>query len=212
MNAVRDAAWTTDQMGRVRLAPEGLYGRAKMLALLRRTGHPQASPGSVDRAMRALGLSGVRRGRPVRTTVAGKDGVRAGALLNRDFTAVAPNTVWVTDFTYVRTWSGFVYVAFIVDVFAQRIVAWHAQNTKHTSLVMTPLRMALRCQVAAPAGRSTASHSNPSPTASSKRSHATGPSPQRQPKHRTSEPQKFGATSGHRRHGYWKALANFRSS
>ncbi len=143
MDAVRAAAWATDHQGRVRLSPEGLYGRAKMLALLRRTGHAGASPGAVDRAMRALGLSGVRRGRPVRTTVAGKDGRRAGDLLNRDFTAEAPNTVWVTDFTYVRTWSGFVYVAFIVDVFAQRIVAWHAQSTKHTSLVMTPLRMAI---------------------------------------------------------------------
>ena len=143
MDAVRSAAWTTDHQDRVRLAPEGLYGRAKMLALLHRTGHPTATPGAVDRAMRALGLSGVRRGRPVRTTVAGKDGARAGDLLNRDFTAEAPNTVWVTDFTYVRTWSGFVYVAFIVDVFAQRIVSWHAQSTKHTSLVMTPLRMAI---------------------------------------------------------------------
>ena len=54
-----------------------------------------------------------------------------------------PNRTWVTDFTYVRTWAGFVYVAFIVDVFAQRIVAWHAATTKQTDLVMIPLRMAL---------------------------------------------------------------------
>lgn len=55
----------------------------------------------------------------------------------------ASNRVWVTDFTYVRSWAGFVYVAFIVDVFAQRIVAWHASTSKATDLVMTPLRMAV---------------------------------------------------------------------
>jgi len=64
-------------------------------------------------------------------------------LLDRDFTAAAPNRTWVTDFTYVRTWAGFTYVAFIVDVYAQRITAWHAATTKHTDLVMIPLRMAL---------------------------------------------------------------------
>ena len=57
--------------------------------------------------------------------------------------ATAPDRVWVTDFTYVRTWAGWVYVAFILDVFSQRIVAWHAQTNKHVDLVMIPLRMAL---------------------------------------------------------------------
>ena len=83
----------------------------------------------------------VRKG--IRTTIPSKDGKRAGDLLDRDFTAPAPNRVWVTDFTYVRTWAGWVYVAFIVDVFAQRIVAWHAATNKETDLVMIPLRMAL---------------------------------------------------------------------
>jgi transposase InsO family protein len=69
--------------------------------------------------------------------------MRAGDLLDRDFTAAAPNRTWVTDFTYMRTWAGFTYVAFIVDVYAQRIVAWHAATTKQTDLVMIPLRMAL---------------------------------------------------------------------
>jgi transposase InsO family protein len=142
-NAVREAAWTTGADGVRRLAPEGLYGRRKMTALLRRTSAPQASAGAVDRAMRALGLSGVRRGKAVRTTVPGKDGSRAGDLLDRNFTAPAPNRVWVSDFTYVRTWAGFSYVAFIVDVFAQKIVAWHAATTKTTDLVMTPLRIAI---------------------------------------------------------------------
>lgn len=93
--------------------------------------------------MRSLGLSGVRRDKGIRTTIPAKDGRRAGDLLDRDFTASAPNRVWVTDFTYVRTWAGFVYTSFIVDVFAQRIVAWHVGSTKHTDLVMVPLRMAL---------------------------------------------------------------------
>ncbi|MGE9783436.1 IS3 family transposase [Janibacter sp. G368] len=143
MDAVREIAWSLDRHGRRKLTPEGLYGRRKMTAYVRRTVIADASLGSVDRAMRALGLSGVRRDKGVRTTIPAKDGVRAGDLLDRDFTAPAPNRVWVTDFTYVRTWAGFTYVAFIVDVYAQRIVAWHAATTKHTDLVMIPLRMAL---------------------------------------------------------------------
>jgi putative transposase len=152
LDAVRDLAWRTEkcldhrtgELGAVRrLAPEGLYGRRKMTALVRRKRLPDASAGAVDRAMRVLGLSGVRRDKGIRTTIPAKDGRRAGDLLDRDFSAPAPNRVWVTDFTYVRTWAGFVYVAFIVDVFAQRIVAWHAATSKHTDLVMTPLRMAI---------------------------------------------------------------------
>lgn len=142
-NAVRDIAWSIDERGRRRLTPEGLYGRRKMTALLRRTTMPEVSAGAVDRAMRTLGLVGVRRDKKLRTTIPAKDGKRAGDLLDRDFTAPAPNRTWVTDFTYVRTWAGFVYVAFIVDVFAQRIVAWHAATSKETDLVMTPLRIAL---------------------------------------------------------------------
>jgi len=143
VDAVRSAAWTTDAHGRRKMTPEGLYGRRKMTWLLRRTTVPGASAGSVDRAMRTLGLSGVRRDKGIRTTIPSKDGKRAGDLLDRDFTAPAPNRVWVTDFTYCRTWAGWVYVAFIVDVFAQRIVAWHAATNKETELVMVPLRMAL---------------------------------------------------------------------
>jgi transposase InsO family protein len=97
----------------------------------------------VDRAMRVLGLVGVRRDKGTRTTIPAKDGIRAGDLLDRDFSTPVPNLVWVTDFTYCRTWAGFVYVAFILDVFAQRIVAWHASTSKATDLVMIPLRMAL---------------------------------------------------------------------
>lgn len=143
MDAVRATAWTTKPDGHRKLTPEGLYGRRKMTAYVHRRGLPEASFGAVDRAMKALGLNGVRRDKGIRTTIPAKDGVRAGDLLDRDFTAPAPNLVWVTDFTYVRTWAGFCYVAFIVDVFAQKIIAWHAQINKQTDLVMIPLRMAL---------------------------------------------------------------------
>lgn len=124
-----------------RPTPESLYGRRKMTALLRRRGLAVAHC-TVDRLMGEHGWCGARRGRAHRTTIPGKDGVRAGDLLNRDFRAEAPNRVWVADFTYVRTWAGFVYVAFVVDVFAQRIVGWHAMTSKPTELVMVPLRMA----------------------------------------------------------------------
>lgn len=127
MNAVRQAAWTVDADGPLagvrRLTPEGLYGRRKMTALIQRI-LPAASPGSVDRAMKALGINGIRRAKGVRTTIPGKDGKRAGDLLTRDFTACAPNRTWVMDFTYCRTWAGFTYVSFIVDVFAQKILDW----------------------------------------------------------------------------------------
>ena len=117
-------AWAINPAtGLVQMTPEGLYWRRKWVALLRRQhGLAGTSRGTVDRAMRTLGLEGIRRVKNVRTTLPGADGNRAGDLLNRDFTAPAPNRVWVTDFTYVRTWAGFVYVAFVVDVFAQRIV------------------------------------------------------------------------------------------
>lgn len=140
-DVVRSLAWTTDAHGQRKMTPEGLYGRRKMTAAVRRR-LPSASAGSVDRAMRALGLCGIRRSKGVRTTVPAKDGKRAADLLDRDFTAPAPNHVWVMDFTYCTTWAGFVYVAFVVDVFAQMIVGWHAQTSKETGLVTTPLRMA----------------------------------------------------------------------
>ena len=131
-----------DALLATRGTPEGLYGRRKMTAHLRRQGLVVAQC-TIDRLMRDLGMNGVRRGKKVRTTIPARDGHRAGDLLDRDFTATAPNTRWVADFTYVRTWAGFAYVAFVVDVFAQRIVGWHAATTKVTDLVLTPLRIAM---------------------------------------------------------------------
>ncbi len=132
-------ALRVDEQGRP--TPESLYGRRKMTALLRRRGLNVAHC-TVDRLMGEHGWNGVRRGRAHRTTIPGKDGTRAGDLLGRDFHAEAPNRVWVTDFTYVRTWAGFSYVAFVVDVFSQMIVGWHAMTTRPTDLVLVPLRMA----------------------------------------------------------------------
>ena len=103
VNAIGDIAWTINADALWVLAAECLYGRRKMTAYLRRTTMPTVSSGAVDRAMRILGLSGVRRDKAIRTTIPAKDGKRAGDLLDRDFTADVPNQVWVTDFTYRRS-------------------------------------------------------------------------------------------------------------
>ena len=122
--------------------PEGLYGRRKMTAHLRRQGL-DVSKRRVDRLMRQEGLAGLVRGRGVRTTIQDKHADRAPDLLDRDFTAVRPNRRWVADFTYVRTWGGFVYVAFVIDCYSRAIVGWHAASTKQTPLVTSALRMGL---------------------------------------------------------------------
>ncbi len=96
------------------MAPEGLCGRRKMTVFLRRTAIPDPAAGAVDRAMRSLGLEGARRATEVRTAIPAADGERAGDLLDRDYTAPAPNRAWVTDCTCVRTGAGFVDVAFIL--------------------------------------------------------------------------------------------------
>ncbi|GAB4098656.1 hypothetical protein GCM10028789_08190 [Sinomonas halotolerans] len=123
-------------------SPESMYGRRKMTALLRRQGL-EVSARRVDRLMGQLGINGLVRGRGVRTTVPDRNAARAPDLLERDFTAEAPNQRWVADFTYVRTWAGFVYVAFVIDCYSRTIVGWHAAATKTTPLVTTALRMGL---------------------------------------------------------------------
>jgi len=104
-------AYLTDALRATVGTPEGMYGRRSMTAYLRRQGYRVAAC-TVDRLMRDEGLSGVVRGGRHRTTITGgEDARRAPDPLDRDFTAEAPNRKWVTDFTYTRTWSGFVYVA-----------------------------------------------------------------------------------------------------
>jgi putative transposase len=122
--------------------PEEIYGRRKMTRYLRRCGHPAAFC-TVDRLMRDLGMNGLVRGRRQRTTIRAKDGIRAGDRLNRDFTAAAPNLAWVADFTYVSTWTGWAYVAFVFDVYSRAIVGWTAATTKTTALVSKAVNMAI---------------------------------------------------------------------
>jgi len=143
IDAIRTVCWQRDEHGVLRLTPEGLYGRRKLTALLRRTWLPHVAECTVARCIRVLDHQGIRRAKKVRTTIPRKDGVRAGDLLNRDWSTTAPNQKWVSDFSHVRSWAAIVYVAFIVDCFAQRILAWHVSTSKTTELVMNPLRMAL---------------------------------------------------------------------
>ncbi len=125
----------------------GLYGARKIYHQLRREGVlVEGSPvarGTVERLMREHHLVGVRRGRKVRTTVPDAAAARPGDLVNRQFTASAPNQRWVVDFTYVATWSGFVYVAFAIDVFSRMIVGWRAARSMKTDLPLDALDMAL---------------------------------------------------------------------
>ncbi|MGP9784667.1 IS3 family transposase [Glutamicibacter sp. AOP12-B1-11] len=123
--------------------PEILYGRRKMTAWLRRNGFPEVSKHTVDRLMRDEGMNGLIRGRKTRTTIPGKDGKRAGDLLNRNFSASAPNRIWVTDFTYVPVYSGFVYVALVIDLYSRAIVGWETSTVKDTAFVEQCLKMAL---------------------------------------------------------------------
>ena len=131
-----------------RPAPEILYGRRKMTAWLNRAmaaeGRPPVSKHTVHRLMRELGMNGLVRGRKTRTTVpGGKDARRAGDLLNRQFSAPRPNHAWVTDFTYVPTWSGFVYVALAIDLYSRAIVGWSVSTIKDVAFVEDCLAMAL---------------------------------------------------------------------
>jgi putative transposase len=130
-----------DAKGRQR--PEVLYGRRKMTVWLRRNGFGDVSHHTVDRLMRAERMNGLVRGRKIRTTIPAKDGRRAGDLLNRDFSAPHPNHSWVTDFTYVATWSGFSYVAFAIDLFSRALVGWQVSTVKDTAFVESCLKMAL---------------------------------------------------------------------
>ena len=98
---------------------------------------------SVERLMRRLGLEGVRRGKKVRTTVPDTSAPCPLDRVNRQFQADRPNQLWVSDFTYVSTWQGWLYVAFVVDVFARRIVGWRVSTTMTTDFVLDALEQAL---------------------------------------------------------------------
>ncbi|RSU81758.1 IS3 family transposase [Sphingomonas koreensis] len=119
-----------------------VYGVRKVWRQLRREGLDVARC-TVARLMRAMGLAGVIRGKPVRTTISDRAAPCPLDRVNRQFRAPAPNRLWVSDFTYVATWAGFVYVAFVIDTYARRIVGWRASRTTHASFVLDALEQAL---------------------------------------------------------------------
>jgi len=120
-----------------------VYGPRKVWKQLRREGHVVARC-TVERLMRAMGLKGVSRGRAwTRTTHAEPAVARPTDLVDRQFTATRPNQLWVADFTYVATWRGFVYVAFVIDVFARRIVGWRVSASLATDFVLDALEQAI---------------------------------------------------------------------
>src|ERR687886_3035588 len=140
--ARRDAALQV-QIRRVFAANFGVYGVRKVWRQLAREGIAVARC-TVARLMRKMGLQGVGRGRPVRTTRSDKAVPCPLDRVNRQFQALQPNALWVSDFTYVATWQGFVYVAFVIDAFARRIVGWRVSRTAHADFVLDALGQALR--------------------------------------------------------------------
>ena len=119
----------------------GVYGARKMWKAMRRAGE-DVGRDQVARIMRHMGLEGVRRGGKVFTTRADKHANRAPDLVDRQFTADHPNALWVTDLTYVPTWSGMAYVCFIVDVFSRTIVGWRVASNMRTDMVLDAVNMA----------------------------------------------------------------------
>ncbi len=121
---------------------EQVYGPKKVWKQLRREDHPMARC-TVVRLMREMGLQGVVRGRAWRTTTQASAEARPSDLVERRFVATRPNQLWVSDFTYVATWQGFVYAAFVIDVFARRIVGWRVAASLATDFVLDALEQAI---------------------------------------------------------------------
>ena len=119
-----------------------VYGVRKVWRQLRRKGF-SAARCTVARLMRNMGLRGAIRGKPLRTTISDKAALCPLDHVNRQFHASAPDRLWLADFTYVVTWAGFVYVAFVIDAYARRIVGWRASRTAHADFVLDALEQAL---------------------------------------------------------------------
>ena len=122
-----------------------VYGVRKVWRQLKREGQSVARC-TVERLMRSMGLKGAVRGKPHRTTIADKNAVSPLDRVRRNFNPPRPNALWVADFTYVSTWEGFVYAAFIIDAFARRIVGWRVSKTAHAGFVLDALEQALACR------------------------------------------------------------------
>jgi transposase InsO family protein len=123
----------------------GVYGVRKVWRQLRRE-RIEVARCTVARLMRAMGLRGIVRGKTIRTTMSDKAAPCPFDRVNRDFKAPRPNVLWVADFTYVATWTGFVHVAFVVDAFARRIVGWRVSRTATASFVLDALEQALHAR------------------------------------------------------------------
>jgi putative transposase len=131
------------EIARVHRDNFGVYGIEKVWRQLNREGH-NIGRDRVARLMDVLDLSGVVRGKRKRTTTYPAEvGQRPADLVERKFTAAAPNQLWVADLTYVSTWTGFVYVALVIDVFSRFIVGWRVSNSLHTELALDALEMAI---------------------------------------------------------------------
>ena len=139
--AQRDAVLIPD-IQRVWHANLQVYGADKVWRQLNREGIRVARC-TVERLMKRLGLEGVRRGKVVRTTIPDHAVPCPLDRVNRQFKADRPNQLWVSDFTYVSTWQGWLYVAFVIDVFARRIVGWRVSTSMRTDFVLDALEQAL---------------------------------------------------------------------
>jgi putative transposase len=132
-----------EHIRRVWQANREVYGVRKVWQQLRREGHAVARC-TVQRLMRQLGLRGIIRGRRFKSTTQPDTAApRPADLVTRQFTATRPNELWVADLTYVATWRGFAYVAFVIDVFARRIVGWRVSSSRRSDLALDALEQAL---------------------------------------------------------------------
>ena len=137
----RDAV-LREEIGRVFEENFGVYGVRKVWRQLKREGMDVARC-TVARLMRQIGLQGAVRGKSVKTTVSDHSVPCPADRVNRQFQAPRPNLLWVSDFTYVATWQGFVYVAFVIDAFARRIVGWRVSRSARADFVLDALEQAL---------------------------------------------------------------------
>ena len=137
----RYAALNAD-ISRIHQGNYAVYGARKLWRALRREGTPVGRD-QVARLMRGLGLAGAVRGKVRRTTVPSELSPRPADLVERVFAAPAPNRLWVADITYVSTWSGFVYTAFVIDAFSRAIVGWRVSSSLRAELALDALEMAI---------------------------------------------------------------------
>ena len=141
LRSITDEGLTT-RIHEIHTSNYGVYGVRKVHAELCREGRRVARC-TVERLMKKEGLRGIRRAKGPRTTIPGPLADRPADLVKRRFTATAPDCLWVADITYIRTFSGWVYAAFVIDVFARRVVGWQLSTSLHTDLVLDALEMGI---------------------------------------------------------------------